>query len=501
MDQQSTPSRPSVLVLAGSDCSGGAGLQADLHTCHAFSCRCHTVATALTAQNSRRFASLYPVSPAYIDEQLLCCLEDNKPDVVKIGMTGHIDILEHVISVCERHDLPVVWDPVLRSTTGGALRTDRAEDWLDTIEKILPHIAVVTPNLGEAEWLCRCTCKTADDIMAAAAHLQQLGAACVVIKGGHGVSEISCDYVATPTRSFWMNAPRLATQDTHGTGCTFASAMASALAKGYTVEDAAVMAKIYIQQALHMADRTELGNGPVWQGLWPVQRRDAAPWISCRPALATPVFAADCGPRPIGLFPYLSSEEEIKPLADEGITMMQLRLSDAIPAGERNARLCRAIATAAACDVRLFINDFWEEAIYFGAYGVHLGRADMEKANVDTIHAAGLRLGASCHSFVEMAEALRFGPSYLTMGTVFPSRSKPGLKQHLGLARLKAMAAASPVPAIAIGGIHLDHVHEIIGAGVHGAAVISAVPKGAQAAADAARWNAQPWPVIAELSQ
>jgi hydroxymethylpyrimidine/phosphomethylpyrimidine kinase len=260
----------SVLIIAGSDSSAGAGIQADLKTCAALGVYATTAITALTAQNTMGVTAIHEAPPEFVAEQIDAVVTDIRPDAVKTGMLANAAIIEVVVAKIKEHALPfVVVDPVMVARSGDRLLREDAVRALRDL--LVPLADVVTPNLPEAEDLAGHPVRTDEEVRAAAREIQSLGARNAVIKGGHRGGEAAID-VLFDGRSFHEFAsPRIDTRSTHGTGCTFASAIAAFLALQETVPDAVQHAKVYLTEALRRSEPIGHGHGPV-NHFWAVRR-------------------------------------------------------------------------------------------------------------------------------------------------------------------------------------------------------------------------------------
>lgn len=270
-----TPRAPVIanaLSIAGSDPSGGAGIQADLKTFSALGVYGMAVATALTAQNTRGVTGIHVVPPDFVAEQIRSVFADIRVGAVKIGMTANAAIAGAVADVLARHaDMPVVLDPVMIAKGGAPLLTDDAVTVLKT--RLLPLATVVTPNLPEAAALLgEPEARDRDEMAGQALRLVGLGANMALVKGGHLPGNDSPDVLASAAGLTWFEAPRVATRNTHGTGCTLSSAIAAELAKGASPEEAVAVAKTYVAGAIDAADALNVGSGhgPVhhFHALW-----------------------------------------------------------------------------------------------------------------------------------------------------------------------------------------------------------------------------------------
>jgi hydroxymethylpyrimidine/phosphomethylpyrimidine kinase len=253
-----------VLIVAGSDSGGGAGIQADLKTVSALGGFGMTAITALTAQNTLGVFGVHPVPPDFIIQQMRVVLDDIGADAIKIGMLGSAEIAEAVADFLETVDLPVVLDPVMVSTSGSALLD--APGAMAIKQRLLPKALLLTPNLREAEAL---TGLKIDNLVAmeqAAGQLLGLGARNVLLKGGHLDGDALIDLLVGQDGRAEFRHPRIETRHTHGTGCTLASAVAVGLAQGLALRDAVVNAHDYVQKAIRNAPGLGRGNGPLGHG-------------------------------------------------------------------------------------------------------------------------------------------------------------------------------------------------------------------------------------------
>jgi hydroxymethylpyrimidine/phosphomethylpyrimidine kinase len=255
--------RGRVLVIAGSDSGGGAGIQADIKTITALGAFAATAITALTAQNTLGVHGVMPVPPDFIRRQIEAVMGDIGADVIKIGMLGDAATIETVCDALMRFaaDVPVVLDPVMVAKGGQALLAAQAVESLRQI--LLPRAAVVTPNLPEAEALTGLKIQTEAAMRASAAAILAFGAPAVLLKGGHLKTETVVDLLATLNGAEIFSGPRIRTRHTHGTGCTTASAVAAGLAQGLPLRDAVIRARAYVVAAIAAAPGFGQGHGPL----------------------------------------------------------------------------------------------------------------------------------------------------------------------------------------------------------------------------------------------
>jgi hydroxymethylpyrimidine/phosphomethylpyrimidine kinase len=249
------------VTIAGSDSGGGAGIQADLKTFSALGVYGASVIAALTAQNTLGVTAIHDVPADFVAAQIDAVFSDLAVDAVKIGMLSQPAVIRAVAAGLDRHrQANVVLDPVMVATSGDMLLRDEAVAVL--IEDLLPRAALITPNLREAARLLGADVATGRAEMEdQAAALLRIGARAVLLKGGHGIGPESDDLFLSKAGSRWFTAPRIATENTHGTGCTLSSAIAAGLARGLDMEAAIDAAKHYITEAIRHADELEIGRG------------------------------------------------------------------------------------------------------------------------------------------------------------------------------------------------------------------------------------------------
>ncbi len=261
-----------VLIVAGSDSGGGAGIQADLKTVTALGGYAATAITALTAQNTQGVFGIVGVEPAFIAQQMRVVLEDIGADCIKTGMLHHATVIAAVVEVLETGaaTIPVVVDPVMYAKGGDCLLDPAARDTL--IQRLLPRAAVITPNVREAEALSGLKIRQPDDLAVVARQLLELGPAAVLVKGGHLTGDTVTDWLVWRNGEERFTAPRAASRNTHGAGCTLASAIATGLAQGLPLNAAVRRALAYVREAIRTAPGLGQGSGPLNHG------HTARPW-------------------------------------------------------------------------------------------------------------------------------------------------------------------------------------------------------------------------------
>lgn len=263
-------SRGRVLIIAGSDSGGGAGIQADIKTVTALGGYAATAVTAITVQNTLGVSAVHPVPLAIIEAQARAVLDDIGADAIKTGMLGDVATVEAVARIIAEAGVPAVVDPVMIAKGGAALLEPQAIAAVR--EQLIPRAALLTPNAPEAEALTGIAIASPDDQRRAGEALIAAGAGAVLMKGGHVPGPRVVDLLLTPEGECAFEAERIETRHTHGTGCTLASACAAGLAQGLTLVDAVARAWAYVQEAIARAPGFGAGHGPL-DHAWPLRGR------------------------------------------------------------------------------------------------------------------------------------------------------------------------------------------------------------------------------------
>jgi hydroxymethylpyrimidine/phosphomethylpyrimidine kinase len=256
-----------VLICAGSDSGGGAGIQADIKAVTALGGFAMTAITALTAQDTRGVHGVMGVPAEFIRLQVRVVLEDLGADAIKTGMLADSVTIEAVCDALAAFGagIPLVADPVMVAKGGHPLLAPEAVETLR--RRLLPMAAVITPNIPEAEVLSGLAIADVAGMHRAAEKLLSMGVRAVLLKGGHGTGAVLTDLLATPDGTEAFESPRLETRHTHGTGCTLASALACGLAQGMVLRDAVGRARAYVRAAMLAAPGFGSGHGPLWHGV------------------------------------------------------------------------------------------------------------------------------------------------------------------------------------------------------------------------------------------
>jgi hydroxymethylpyrimidine/phosphomethylpyrimidine kinase len=256
-----------VLIIAGSDSGGGAGIQADIKTVTALGGYAATAITAITVQNTLGVQAVHPVAAEVVIAQARAVLDDIGADAIKTGMLGSPDVVAAVAALIAGAGLPAVVDPVMLAKDGAALMDARG---LDAVRAgLVPLATLLTPNAPEAAALTGLAVETTDDLRRAGEALLRLGARAVLMKGGHIAGATVTDVLMDADGETSFSGPRLDTRHTHGTGCTLASACATGLAQGLRLPDATARAWAYVGEAIRQAPGFGAGHGPLGHG-WPL---------------------------------------------------------------------------------------------------------------------------------------------------------------------------------------------------------------------------------------
>ncbi len=259
-----TATKPArLLIIAGSDSSGGAGIQADIKTADAFGVYAMTSITAITVQNTKGVTGVHAVPPKIVRDQIMACLTDIGADAIKTGMLVNAAIVKVIAETLAKYarGIPLVVDPVMVSTSGVTLLDNAAEDILK--KRLLPLATLVTPNIPEAKRLTGIRGSRRGDIRSAAARLREMGARVALIKGGHSTHATIDDVLVWEGGEDIFAFPRIKTRHTHGTGCTLATAIACGLAQGLSLPLAVGRAREYVQAAIETAPGLGKGHGPI----------------------------------------------------------------------------------------------------------------------------------------------------------------------------------------------------------------------------------------------
>lgn len=454
--------RPIVWSIAGTDSGGGAGLAADLRSADAFGVHLCPVVAAVTAQHSLAVTRVEPVSPALLEAQLAALADDMPPRAIKTGLLGSADavatVARWVDRLRQRAPVALVVDPVQAASTGAAFADEAtARAYRDLL---LSRASLLTPNRREAAWLLGpAEVRSKESVPQQARALREAGATAVCITGGDSADLDGqvLDWLDSPQAAGWLSSARIHTPHVHGTGCTFATAAASAFALGFVAADAVVLAKMATLQALRFGAAAGQGAGPVRARPGFAGEPSLLPLLSWseQPALAAAAGARPAS-RPLGLYAVVDSAQRVQQVLEAGVTTVQLRIKAPVASAGLREALRTSIAAARAAGALLFINDHWELALELGADGVHLGQEDLlalDDTRRAQLAASGLALGISSHSLWELCRARSLAPRYVACGPVWPTLTKAMPWHPQGLHNLAWWCAMAGVPVVAIGGI------------------------------------------------
>ncbi|SMF20258.1 thiamine phosphate synthase [Pseudobacteriovorax antillogorgiicola] len=466
--------------IAGSDPLACSGIQADQRAAQAQGVHCCTILTAQTSQNHEDCHTITAVPAADILEQSKAVQLNSPADAIKIGMLAAGHSVTAVAEITRSMKVPVVYDPVLKTSSGGLALGDNSIAIIR--EQLLPTVTVLTPNIPEAEALVGFPITSTDDFRRAAQELRSLGAHAVLIKGGHGPDdEDATDYFHDGERAMWLTSPR-SEGEYRGTGCYLSTAIACGLAQGLDPREAVVQGRIHLMEA--MDSSYPLGAARI---LIETKEPRQMPLITYESTMSNGAPFLGTGLSPLGFYPVVPSVDWLNRLLPLGVTTIQLRIKNLSPE-ETEDQVKQAVSLARKYRCRLFINDYWQLAIRHNAYGVHLGQEDLEDADVAAIQKAGLRLGISTHSLEELGRALVYQPSYIALGPIFPTTCKSMSFGPQGMAKVATWKRLSPCPIVAIGGLKPEHVTELKSLGADGLALISDVTEAENPEERACEW-------------
>ncbi|GMH40121.1 hypothetical protein BSKO_08025 [Bryopsis sp. KO-2023] len=474
---------PKVLIVAGSDSGGGAGIQADLKTCLATGSFGTTAITALTSQNTHGVHSVHTTPSQELENQMEAVLSDIGTDVVKTGMLPNPEAVDVVAKMVKKFKVKnVVVDPVMVSTSGDALAKSEVAEALK--KQLIPLATVLTPNIPEASALLGGRkIDSLSDMEAAARDLHALGPKFVLLKGGHLVQHVGnlkrvIDVLFDGSNIMTLQSPVVKTGNAHGTGCTLASAIASELAQGKLVVGAIYAAREYLLKALSASTSLQIGTGvqrPFNHGYkttdWSkggnveVQRSS-----SKHVGDALKVYAVtdpDCNAR-MGR----SLAEAVREAIDGGATMVQIREKTA-STREFTEAVRGVMKIAGNSGVPIIVNDRVDVALAENADGVHVGQEDMMGLDVRRLIGPDKILGVSVKTVEQAIQAEKDGADYVGAGAVYPTTTKDS--GVIGLGVLREICQAVKIPVVSIGGINSGNAGETIDAGCAGVAVVSFV--------------------------
>lgn len=508
------PTPPLMWSVAGTDSGGAAGLAADTRAAAALGVHLCTVVAAVTAQHSEGVQGVFPVPTATLRAQLQALRSDLPARVIKTGLLASASAVD--VLLAQRGDAWLVVDPVLGATAGGASFCN--DELLAAYRhQLLPQAALITPNRREAERLLGVAAGQWP-VPELARRLRRLGAQAVCITGGDDEScgalpdgtALALDWLDSPLAIGWIALPRLQPPPGerlhhHGSGCTFATAAAAALARGFPLPDAVILAKMLTWTALRDSHAAGAGPGPLRPNAAFIADASAMPVMSqadeemLSPALLQQWTLALQGRPPQGgdftrgLYAITDRPEQVAAFAQSGVfSHVQLRIKrgtaqeGAEPHDDASLRSSIRQALASGTDHRcaVWINDHWQLALDAGATALHLGQEDWagltpaQRQDLQQRCQQGrLQLGLSSHSLWELCRARAVAPTYIACGPLWPTTTKDMPWQPQGLAQLGWWTRMAGRPVVAIGGILEDHqVQAAWEAGASAVCLVRAAP-------------------------
>lgn len=451
-----------VICVGGYDSSGGAGLDLDNRILSNLGANFSCVATANTIQTHKEFLKANFVDKNFLREQL----QENFPKdscIVKIGMIGsfeNLKILHDFLSM--RKDF-IILDPILFSTTGGELLEKEGISFLK--KYFFPLVDLLTPNLEELSLLLNGDANPHE--------LFKFGIKNILLKGGHeeGSKDFVDDYFFSNNEEFKISSIKIKRDySTRGTGCALASALAFGLSTGLTLKESLIFAKINLSKNLRLASFDQdvfvmYPNIPFEQDL----KSPDMPSVN----LGVGKFP-DLGIERVQIYPIVDRADFLKKLV--GIKIAQLRIKD-LSGYELEVEIKNAIEISNQLGIKLFINDYFELAKKYKAFGIHLGQEDLARYDRLDLLESGLRLGISTHSYFELAVALGYKSSYIAFGPIYFTNLKAMSFAPQGVEKLKIIRKLVEFPLVAIGGISLEGVDEVLDAQVDFISVVSDISK------------------------
>lgn len=483
------------LTIAGSDPSGGAGMQADLKTFSALGVYGATAITAVTVQNTQSVKYVHKLPPQVVYDQIAAVMEDVTVDAVKIGMVNDAETLDAIVRALTAYRPKfLVVDPVMVSTSGCALMQPDALAIMK--ERLLPMADLVTPNLPEA-WTLAGTDTSVDD---AAQSILRLGVKALLIKGGHAEGKTKTDYLyiykGEGVKRVEFTAETIDTPNTHGTGCTLSSAIAALLARGNGLEDAVRQAKEYLTEALKAGAGVHVGcgHGPVCHFVKHTSKQadkqtsgfriiteGKSNGLVCSSARDLSAVRLQFITHFTDKYSYYDSAMMA---LEGGCRWIQLRMKDACE--DEIERVARLILPECRCKGAVFvIDDHVELALRVGADGVHLGKNDMPVDEARRLAGDGFIIGGTANTFEDVRRLAVQGADYIGCGPFRFTTTKKNLAPMLGLEGYKRILSQMKecgigLPLVAIGGITSDDIPQLMAAGVSGIALSGSVLRAEQ---------------------
>ena len=404
------------------------------------------------------------------------------PRAVKTGLPRDEAAVRALADALPDEPVFVVCDPTEPADTGPVDRATLA----GFRDRILPRTDLLVVDRVTAEAL---GAPQAADAPETARALRDGGAGAVYIKGDSTDSTFIQDDWQDRHNADWLTAPRRDTPSVQGAGCALSAAIAAAVARGYGLPDALVIARAYVQHGLLRSPAGAGAPTAIRLGGWPDQPA-ALPWLTATADAGREDWSFPACPHlPIGVYPVVDSLDWVVRLLREGVRTIQLRIKTP-PTAVVIEEIRAAIRQAREYAAELYINDYWEIAVQEGAYGVHLGQEDFSSEALRAVAASGCRLGLSASSYADLARAWTYRPSYIGIGAVFTTPSKDVDYPPLQVEGFAALRALTPTVVVAIGGITHENAPPLIRAGAEGLAVISNITQAPDLTARLRQWRA-----------
>lgn len=471
------------LSIAGSDCSGGAGLQADIKTISALGCYASAVVTAVTVQNTLGVKTVHAVPADIVGQQISAVMTDIKPRAVKVGMLDNKEIVESVATTLKDYyseDVPIIVDPIMVSTSGKHLLDDDAVEVLKS--RLFPLTTLITPNIPETEALTGIKLQDAKSYKDAALKLFSYGCRNVLIKGGHKQGDNMTDYLFMKDNnnqiSVWsFSSPKVITRNSHGTGCTLSSAIVALLSRGCILTDAVRRAKEYLTNALAEGKDVEIGNGHgAVDHFFNPEKLIKHSYISRYKHRLPSSVCLQYITHKNDHFDYVSGAIEA---LKGGCRWIQLRMKGAtdeevIMAAKQLESVCHKLGAIFILDDRVHL------VAEVNADGVHLGRNDMPISEARQLLGNGKIIGGTANTIEDIDRIWQQGADYIGCGPFRFTTTKQKLAPVLGFEGYQRIVNGMrwrqiDIPIVGIGGIKVAGVQKLIATGLSGIAVSGAI--------------------------
>ncbi len=477
--------KKNILVIAASDSGGGAGIERDIRVISDLGGHACVAITALTAQNSTKVAKVLETDADFLKLTLENLIQDIKPQAIKIGLVPSLKSLEVIRdflkSLGDARPF-TVYDPVATASVGFSMSSLTALDILSS--GFLDYVDLLTPNLPELSQLSSSNVQALDysEVVSQAEVLMSNFRGNLLVTGGHNNLEGTIfDVLFKKDEKPIIFKSQYFENDTkHGTGCAVSSAIATLVAQDLFLEDACTAAIMYVSKAIYTGYKPGLGSGTLSSGFdyddpnfipkvcLDFDQRDSQ-------NLDHLDHGFNACEKDLGLYPVVPSTDWVESLLKVGVKTIQLRIKDK-NRSDLESEIKKASDLGRQYEARVFIDDHWELAIKYNAYGVHLGQEDILTADLTAIAKSNLRLGLSTHGYFEIAKAMQLKPSYIALGHIFPTKTKVMKSHPQGLIMLEHyVRLLKNFPTVAIGGIKEDTIEKVKATGVDSIAVVTAI--------------------------